>query len=259
MGCLAYVLYTNSLKDVLSYRVEYKTYADDTKIDAKVNNSEESLELQRAVEDFYSWTKSLDLKLSIEKCVVMHCGRKNENRDYFIDGKKLKCAPKAKDLGVVMSPDFNFREQTREVVGRAARQTNFILRCFVLSDADVYMKLFRTYVIPLLAYCALVWNPRFKKDKKLIQSVFDRFRRRISYRCKNDAGTIERLDTDGIFTEIGRKMFSHIRSDPKFCDLIFDCVKTNTRTSCTYRSKFVAKNEKVNNLFPWRVTRSYHV
>ena len=103
-----------------------------------MNNPEESLEVQRAVEDFYSWTKSLDLELSIEKCVVMHCGRKNENRDYFINGKQLKCAPNAEDLGVVMSPNFNFREQTREVVSRTARQMNFILRCFVLSDGCIY-------------------------------------------------------------------------------------------------------------------------
>ena len=57
----------------------------------------------------------------------MHCGRKNKDHEYSIAGKKLKCVSSAKVPGVVMSPDFNFREQTKVVVSEAARQTNFIL------------------------------------------------------------------------------------------------------------------------------------
>ena len=114
----------------------FKAYADDT----KVNNSEDFRVLQSAIEDFYSWTQSLDLRLSVEKRLVMRCGRKNRNHEYLVAGKKLKCAPSAKELGNVMAPDLNFREQTREVVKKVARQTNFIPRCFVLSDADVCMK-----------------------------------------------------------------------------------------------------------------------
>lgn len=61
-------------------RISYKTYADDTKMYAKVNSIDDSKVLQRAIDDFYEWTKSFDLRLSVEKCLVMHCGKKKQER-----------------------------------------------------------------------------------------------------------------------------------------------------------------------------------
>ena len=151
------------------------------------------------------------MKLSIEKCLVMHCGKKNANYEYFIDGGKLNTTSRAKGLGVLMTPGFNYCEQTREAVNKAARQANFILRCFVLTDADVYMKLFQTYVLPILTYCLPVWRPRYKKDRRLIQAVFSSFRRRVDYSCKREKETLPRTDVDALLEELDQKMFLSIR------------------------------------------------
>ena len=191
---------------------------------------------------------------TVEKCLVMHCGK--NHHEYFIDGKRLATTMRAKDLGVVMSPDSRFRERTREAVNKAARQMNFISRSFVISDTDVYMKLFQTYVIPIVTYCSTVWSPRFEKDKKLIQSVFNRFRRRVAYKCQKDKEKLPRIDVDLVLSGIDQKMYASILKNPIFRDLLFDVVKTKTRSACTYRPKFVAKNHTVNNFFPWRVRRS---
>ena len=106
LGCLAYVLYTNSLAEVLQDPISFKTYADDTKICAKVNNDDDARQLQNAINDFHRWTKSLDLKLSVEKCVVMHCGNGNAKHDHFIEGQRLKAVGRVLDLGVITTPDF---------------------------------------------------------------------------------------------------------------------------------------------------------
>ena len=42
-----------------------------------------------------------------------------------------------RDLGVIMTPDFNYSEQTREVTNKAVRQSNFIPRSFVLKDVKM--------------------------------------------------------------------------------------------------------------------------
>lgn len=81
---------------------------------------------------------------------MMHRGEENRNIGYFMDGKKQNTTMKGKDLGVVMCPDSSYTEQTR--ANKAARKANFILRSVVSSDADVNMKLFQTYVIPILSY-----------------------------------------------------------------------------------------------------------
>ena len=106
------------------------------------------------------------------------------NHEYFIDGQSLKAVGKVRDLDVITTPDFSHSEQTREVAARTARQTKFILRCFVVTGIVEYLiPMFQTYVLPILTYCSPVWSPRYKKDKKLIQSVYDRFRKGVAHPC----------------------------------------------------------------------------
>lgn len=80
LGVLAYVLYTNSIKDIFKEQVFHKAYAVDTKVYARVNDEQEHRALQRAIDDFHSLTKSLDLSLPDGKWLVMYCGRKNDRR-----------------------------------------------------------------------------------------------------------------------------------------------------------------------------------
>jgi exonuclease III len=256
LGCLAYLMYTNSIKNVFTSDVMYKVYADDTKVYAKVASAIDAVNLQNAIDDFFLWTKQLDLKLSVEKCLVMHCGMRNQRYPYFIDGKRLAQTTRARDLGVIMTPDFCFSEQTREVVLKAARQTNFILRSLELRDTTVYEKLFEMYVLPILTYCSPVWSPRLKRDQALLQSVYDRFRRRVAFKCKTHKDMIAQRNMADIFRVADEKMFSKIVSAPELWNVFFDHINTTSRTVCKYRPKFVAKSEKVNCFFPWRVTKT---
>ena len=59
----------------------YKTYADGTKAYGKVNNDEESRRLQRAIDDFHNW----NLQLPVDKCVVVHCSRRDQKHEHFIE------------------------------------------------------------------------------------------------------------------------------------------------------------------------------
>lgn len=52
----------------------------------------------------------------------MHRERENGRRLYLIDGTELTSTTRASDLGVIITRDFNFSEQTREAANKAARQ-----------------------------------------------------------------------------------------------------------------------------------------
>jgi len=183
LGCLSYILYTNSIKDIIPTGVAVKIYADDTKIYAKVNNDEDFMLLQEAINRFYEWTLSLDLLLSVGKCNVVHFGRRNQFREYFINNTKLLKTDTIRDLGVILTTDFKFSEQTREVVNKASRRSNWILRSFAIKDIDVYIRLFDTYVLFILTYGSPIWNPYLRKDKLLLQSVYNKFSRKLAFKC----------------------------------------------------------------------------
>lgn len=259
LGCIAYLFYTNSIKSLLPENVKVKIYADDTKIYSIVNNSDDARIFQEAVHSFYKWTVSLDLLLSLGKCNVMHYGRQNKRFPYFIDNQQIMPVNSVRDLGIILTPDLKFSEQAREVVNKASRRTNFILRSFTINKPEVYYRLFDVYILPILTYGSPVWNPSLKKDIKLLQTVYNNFRRRVAYKCSINKKDVRDLIIADVLKDCDKKMFSFIVDRPHFCDEIFNYVFTRTRTICKHRPKFIARTESVNNLFPWRVTRFLNV
>ena len=53
LGCLCYILYTNSLRYVLPKSVSVKVYADDIKLYTRVNIRQDCENLQRILDDFH--------------------------------------------------------------------------------------------------------------------------------------------------------------------------------------------------------------
>ena len=149
---------------------------------------------------------------------------------------------------------MNFTEQTRDVVLRASRRTNFITRAFQVTEVDVYLRLFRTYILPIITYASPVWLPKNKGDKEPLQSVYRRFRRKIAFKCNVNKDSIGNLDIRDTLCDIDRKTFEDLKKLPELYDEMFDFIETKTRSHGLHRPKFLAKMEKLRGLFPWRVT-----
>ena len=118
-----------------------------------------SATLQGAISDFFKWTKSLDLSLTIPKCKVMHCGKRNRAFSYYIDRQLLESTETIRDLGVLMSDDMRYTEHTSDVVYGATRRTSFVLRSVIISRPEVYYKLLDTYISAIITCGSPAWSP----------------------------------------------------------------------------------------------------
>ena len=255
LGCLSYVVYTNSIMGVFPPEINVKQYADDVKIYTKINCLEDSDLLQSAIDAFLRWTASVDLELTTSKCKVVHFGRTNPRFVYTLNGNLLQSVKSIRDLGVTVSSDLKSSDHTREVVQRASRCSNLILRSFVLQDINVYVSLFKTYVIPIITYASPVWRPSMAKDRRLLQTVYNRFRRLAAYRCGIQVALVPVIELEDIFDQCDIAAFRSIAADDYFCSRMFDKIDSRTRSLCNHRPKFTAKSELVNNFFAWRVVR----
>ena len=101
-----YILYIDSPKYLIPEGVHFKVYADDVKIYGKSGNNMERLLLQRTLDTFKTCADSLDLKLSVQKCGVMHFGHGNVKHPYAISGQTLTKHHVIKDLGVLLEISF---------------------------------------------------------------------------------------------------------------------------------------------------------
>ena len=105
-----YILYTNSVGDVLPDGINFKVYADYIKMYTEINGYADAQKFQCALDKFYEWSNTLDLKLSVEKCSVLHIGHRNQRYDYTLNDTVLCKTVLVCDLGVKTGPTLKYPE-----------------------------------------------------------------------------------------------------------------------------------------------------
>lgn len=255
LGPLMYILYTDSLKYIIPRSVRVKIYADDIKMYSVVNDEVGARQLQSAVDSFFKWTESLDLKLSVNKCAVVHFGNRNMRTKYTLADNPLPEVEVIRDLGVLTSAHLKYCEQTADVVSRVSRRCAWLLRSFVLKEASLYIRLFKIYILPIISYASPVWRPGLKKDQALLQKAINKFLRRVAYRCNISKDEIV-CDILQTFDNNDQKAFIKICNDTVREKQFFSVTQTNTRRGVLRHAKDIALKKTTSDTFAWRLTKT---
>ncbi len=74
-----------------------------------------------------------------------------------------------------------------------------MLRSFVSRDVSFMLRMFKTYVRPIVEYCSCVWSPHYIKDIDLIERIQRRFTRSIpGYKFLSYASRLERIGLESL-------------------------------------------------------------
>ena len=76
-----------------------------------------------------------------------------------------------KDLGVFISNDLKPALQCQKAANKANSVLGRMSRSLTYRNKEVWLKLYRIYVRPILEYCVQAWNPWMSKDVKVIESI----------------------------------------------------------------------------------------
>ena len=82
LGPILYVLFINDLPDKIAAQI--KRFADVSKIMGIIRSEENEVELQKDIDKAVEWSYKWFLPLNLEKCKVMHVGKKDKKskREY---------------------------------------------------------------------------------------------------------------------------------------------------------------------------------
>src|ERR1043165_10142535 len=97
------------------------------------------------------------------------------------------------------------------MVTEARQRTFLLLRTFITRQKKHLLQGYKSYIIPLVDYCSVVWSPKTLGDIKLVESVERGFTKKIpglKYMSYSD-----RLKFLGLTTLELR----HLRTDLMFC------------------------------------------
>ena len=169
LGPLLFVIFINDIDTGILSKIS--KFADDTKLCGKVVNDEDAKIMREDLKKLYQWSLDWQMIFNVDKCSVMHMGRKNEEFQYEMGGKLLRVTEEEKDLGVIVHKSAKPSRQCAEAAKRGNRVLGLIKRTLISRDKDIILRLYKTLVRPHLEYCVQAWNPFYKRDIELLEKV----------------------------------------------------------------------------------------
>ena len=113
----------------------------------------------------------MGMKLNADKCHILHLGAKNNLYQYYINGIALECVDAEKDMGVMISKNLKPDTHINKCVSKANSMVGMIRRTFTNINKDMFNRLYKVYVRPILEYCQQIWSPHLQKDIDEIEKV----------------------------------------------------------------------------------------
>ena len=178
LGPILFTVYINDLGDDIINKV--LKFADDTKNFGKVTSILEVQSLQGDLDKALGWAEKWGMDFNINKCKVMHFGRKNLKSEYFLGGVRLQSVEHERDLGVIITDNMKAGSQCVKAAASGNKVLGLIKRVFASRSKEVILPLYKTIVRPHLEYCVQAWRPFLKKDIELLEKVQHRATKCIS-------------------------------------------------------------------------------
>ena len=94
-----------------SIGVVTKFFADDVKVYLRIVKSDDCVILQKALDVISCWASDWQLKVSVEKCNMLHIGSCSFSYQYSMDHDVISHETQCKDLGVVITNSLSFTQQ----------------------------------------------------------------------------------------------------------------------------------------------------
>ena len=157
-----------------------KKFADDTKCFMVVDNEEERERFQNMLDNLADWSSVWQMAFNVDKCHILHAGKKNEENQYDWGGGHLQKASEEKDVGIMISRTLKPTLQCARAAANANQVLGQLARAVSYRDRFTFIKLYKVYVRPHLQYCSSAWSPYTIADKELLENVQRRAVRMVS-------------------------------------------------------------------------------
>ena len=133
------------------------SFADDTKVSHVVQLREDCDDLQTSLDTIYKWSDTNNLKFNSSKFQALRYGQNKDTKDFVYKtptGDNIPDEDSVRDLGVKMSRNLKFHDQTETIASKCRSLSGWILRTFTTREAAPMLKLFNSLLLPRIDYCS---------------------------------------------------------------------------------------------------------
>ena len=155
-------------------------FADDTKMAKLIQSLFDAMKFQEDIDNLCKWARDWAMEFNVDKCKIMHLGRKNPRHKYFMNGAELSVTEEERDLGIWTENSLKPGLQCSKAASSANRILGLILKSFHYRTKQTLVPLYKTLVRPKLEFGAAAWNPWYEKDIACLEKVQKRLIRSLS-------------------------------------------------------------------------------
>ena len=153
LGPLLFIIYMNDLPDVVTHS-RILMYADDIKLFLPVNSEIDHNLLQHDLDAVSTWCMQWQLKPNPKKCVVLQLKKCDVTKANVLNNVNLGFVDHVKDLGVHVCKNLDFSMHCNAIAASAHSRLYLILRSFISRDRQFLVKMYKTFVSPILEYAS---------------------------------------------------------------------------------------------------------
>ena len=180
LGPLLFLLFIDDIREAShSPRCRISLFADDCKIYSNTTN-----ELQITLDNVTEFISERDLVLAKNKCYHLQIGKSPIPTTYKLGDHIVEKCNEMRDLGVIIQDDLKWKSHINLMCRKAFQKCYLIFRAFSSNNIWIYIKLFITFVRPILEYSSTVWNPNLLEDIRKIESVQQYYLKTLCKRCR---------------------------------------------------------------------------
>ena len=171
LGPLAFIIFIDDIDCTAELVDIMNKFADDTKLGGKVKTDEDVRNIQTTLNNLVEWSEKWGMKFNIEKCSVLHLGKKNKRHTYNMNNIPLKNSSVERDLGVLISSDLKPSEQCQNALNQARNALRNIEVSFLSRDEKVFVQIYKQFVRCHLEYASQVWSPWCVNDIEKLEKI----------------------------------------------------------------------------------------
>src|SRR6218665_4098152 len=129
----------------MGFHQKFLSLQDDTKLRRAVGDEKKADILQEDLGRMFRWSQDWQMLFNLEKCLVMHMGKSNQELSYEVGGKALKASEEESDLGVIMHRSAKPSRQCAEVSKKDNSTLGMTRRTIVTRDKDTLLRLYKKH------------------------------------------------------------------------------------------------------------------
>ena len=176
LGPLLFVIFINDMINCVSNDTHILLYADDTKIWRQIRSIDDHYSLQCDINALNFWATANKMKFHVGKCKVLPIfpsGKELQLRDLFnkiyplnnifyysLDGNKLEYVESEKDLGVHVTSNLSWGQQSDYIYSKASSRLGLLKRALHFVKCPKQKRVFYLAVVrSLFEHCIQIWRP----------------------------------------------------------------------------------------------------